>query len=568
MCGLVANWCEKGNDSFQKSFCEFALNHMNSRGPDGSECISESWVSLLICFNRLRLRGNKTEGLQPAYSPSKRFVGVFNGELYNIKELNEKLDNSDVVLEDQSEVGVILALFETDIVNGFIALRGMFALIIFDLQDKILYLGRDSFGMKPLYYSNSNESGLSISSSAKALGNYFDLKVSEEARELFSGFGFIPEPFCWFEGLNQVPAGHLISFSKPNTKPKIIVTDTVWDWLEEGVKPEGDLQKIISDSVFRHLDSEFPPVLFQSGGKDSNFIAFCAQQIRKPFALGLTLSFSNPEKIFVADESERAKLVANSLGLVNETVPVSPDMFRNSWLSVIESMDQPSHDGLNIYFISEACKAKNFRLAISGIGADELFSTYGTMGRMFKMKILGLFTSLSYTSFIFNFLKKFYPKLNDSSLFSSFVGRYLVSRSLNSLTATGQSSESNSVDQLLKYYEGKLQNLNVSHRLALIALETDFYMKNQLLRDADWASMANSVEVRMPFVDKEVFKYVINNQDCTITKSKDFMVKVFRQDIRKILNAPKLGFSVPFGFWLDTNLGGQKAVQKRVEADF
>ena len=229
-------------------------------------------------------------------------------------------------------------------------------------------------------------------------------------------------------------------------------------------------------------------------------------------------------------------------------------------------MDQPSHDGLNVYFVSEACKVNNFRLAISGIGADELFCSYGTMRRMLKLKILNIFILPSLIKFLLKFLNNNFPKLGDTSLFGSFLGRYFVSRSLNPLTKSGQGSKS--IKKLYTYYEKKLEILNISNRLALIILETDFYMKNQLLRDADWASMANSVELRMPFVDKEVYKCVIQNQHKKITKNKDFMVKVFNNKIKKILNAPKLGFSVPFGFWLDSKLGGQKAVQRKVEADF
>ena len=210
----------------------------------------------------------------------------------------------------------------------------------------------------------------------------------------------------------------------------------------------------------------------------------------------------------------------------------------------------------------------NFRLAISGIGADELFCSYGTMRRMLKLKILNFLIPPSIIKFLSKLLNSKNKKFEDADLFGSFLGRYFVSRSLNPLTKPKQLSKSKSLKKIYAYYEKKFEKLNISDRLALIFLETDFYMKNQLLRDADWASMANSVELRMPFVDKEVYKCVIQNQHKKIAKNKDFMVKVFNNKIKKILKAPKLGFSVPFGFWLDSKLGGQKAVQRKVEADF
>lgn len=565
MCGLVASWCDSKNSSFQKDFSEYVLNHMSSRGPDGSNSISEWNFGFLISFNRLRLRGKDTQGRQPSYSSSKRFLGVFNGELYNIKELKKKLGHS-FTKQDISEIDIILALFEKNIAEGFRSLRGMFALIIFDLEKQTLYLGRDSFGMKPLYYSNSDNYGLNVSSSAKSLALYFKFKVSEDARELFRGFGFVPEPFCWFDNVKPVPAGHLISFTKPNSQPKLIITDTIWDWLKESAMPEKGMENTIKDSVKRHLDSEFPPVLFQSGGKDSNFIAFCAQEMKKPFALGLTLSFEKNGRNYVPDESNKAFEIAKILGIRHKKIPVSRQLFKDKWQTIVKNMDQPSHDGLNVYFVSKACKVNNFRLAISGIGADELFCSYGTTQRMFKLKILNFLTLSSIIRFLLKFINN--QKLIDSSLFGSFLGRYFVSRSLNPLTTKKQRQKSKALKNLYTYYEKKLEQFEISDRLALIFLETDFYMKNQLLRDADWASMANSVELRMPFVDKEVFKCVIHNQNEKITKNKDFMVKVFNKNIKKILNTPKLGFSVPFGFWLDSKLGGQKAVQRKVESDF
>lgn len=498
---------------------------MTARGPDGAGL----WVSadqrLALGHRRLKIIDLTNAGSQPMVSPCGRFVLAFNGEIYNYRQLRGDLRSRGEVFRSASDTEVLLKLLMRDGAQGLLQLRGMFALALWDRQRQRLLLARDGFGIKPLYIANDGWQ-LRFSSQVKAL-----LKGGGVSREKDlagqAGFlltGSVPEPFTLYQQIRALPAGHYLMCDAdgPGAPVALLAKDQQagQQWVQAPDREAGDqkartsvLGNALADSVKAHLVADVPVGVFLSSGIDSAVLAALASQSSSPVR-ALTVGFSEYRDT-PADEVAVAGQVAAALGLKHRIRYYSREEFERDLPTVLEAMDQPSIDGFNTWIVAAACAEMGLKTAISGIGADELFGGYPSFSDVprwqqrsaFSRWLPGLGVALR------KGLQPLCPALGISpkaagmlEYGSTLGGAYLLKRGLfmpwelASLMGRQQAREGLARLGLLAALERTADGKG-SARSKVSRLEQDHYLKNQLLRDADWAGMSHSVEIRVPYVD-------------------------------------------------------------------
>jgi asparagine synthase (glutamine-hydrolysing) len=481
-------------------------DYMASRGPDAVG----DWLALdgraALGHRRLAIIDLSPTAHQPM-SWAGRFWIVFNGEIYNYKELREEL-TPEHTFQTHSDTEVILALFGRDGAKGLARLRGMFALAIWDERDKRLLLARDPNGIKPLYYSSDGQH-FRFASQVKALIAGGRVAPGRDPIGLcgFLLWGSVPEPWTTHEAIKAVPAGHVLwigpaGIGEPEPLARVSADD----------RGETDLGKAIETSVAAHLVSDVPVAVFLSAGLDSTLVAAIACRHLPAPPVTITLRFrefeGRPE-----DEGPLAAEVARVLGTRHIERFVTREEFAAGRAQALGAMDQPSIDGLNTYWVCRAAREVGVKVALSGLGGDELLGGYPSFhdvpswqrwSRVAKL-VPGLSACWPRLSRIVSPHK---PKLRGLLRYGpTLPGSYLLRRGLflpeelpgilgPEITARGLAG----YDPI----QAAADLLGVeacSGWEAVQALETRLYLRNQLLRDSDWASMAHSVELRVPFVD-------------------------------------------------------------------
>jgi asparagine synthase (glutamine-hydrolysing) len=526
------------------------------RGPDGSGVVVDGFAAL--GHRRLAVIDLTEAGAQPMASDDGRLWVTFNGEIYNFLELRSELEAQGHVLRTRSDTEVLLHLYQRDGMRMVEKLRGMYAFAIWDADKAGLFVARDPFGIKPLYVADDGTT-IRVASQVKALragGAIAD--TSDPAGHVgFFLFGYVPEPFTLYSGIRAIEAGAAEWFGRDGTH-----TTSRIDPLTEGAALiSGDRHEILAaalaDSVRHHLVSDVPVGLFLSAGLDSATIAGHAAETHAGIR-SLTLAFAefsgSPR-----DEAPLAETIAAHYGTTHTTRLVAGESFLAERDALMDAMDQPTIDGVNTYFVAREAAAAGLKVALSGVGGDELFGGYdtfrdipkliegigwipglGTLGRAFR--VVAGSTLARYTS----------PKY--ASLFEYATGygsAYLLKRGLflpwelpQVLDPEFAAEGWKRLDPLLR-----LEATTAPHKLPrqkMRALETAWYMRNQLLRDADWAGMAHSLEIRTPLVDITFYRAVAH-LEC----DKQMMARTPPKPLPDaILSRPKTGFSVPVTQWM------------------
>ena len=546
MCGIVGLISNKEIDKEKFNSLVTRLDH---RGPDDKGVFFDNKIAL--GQTRLSIIDLSKEGHQPMISQDEKYVITYNGEIYNFAEIKKDLLLKGYVFKSKTDTEVIL--------NGFIEygekivekFNGMFAFAIYDKVNDKVFFARDRSGMKPLYYYHDNNE-FYFSSEVKAL-KHLSNGINFDSKVLFLLLGSVPEPYTIYKEISMFPAGHYGYLF--NNKLKLSKFD---DYLYEPkiIKPYNeivkDVNELLHNSIERHLISDAPIGTFLSGGLDSSVITAIASKYKTNLQT-LSLVFDD-KKI---SEEYYQNLVVNKFGTNHTRYLIDEKLFLNSVDDFTNSMDQPTIDGLNTYFVSKAANEAGLRAVLSGVGGDEIFYGYPSFKNSKKLNII---KQLPF--FVISILKQFkkFKKIEMLKI-DSILSLYLPTRALFSPT---EISEILKVDIEVVYQAiTKLWELN-NHPTAkyiddkISFLELNMYMKNQLLRDTDVFGMANSLEIRVPFLDKELVDYVTkiepkHKYDKNINKI------ILADSVKSLLpteifTRPKMGFALPFDNWFTKNL--------------
>ena len=538
---------------------------MAARGPDGAG----DWMSgdgrVALASRRLAILDLSAAGAQPMASADGRFQIVFNGEIYNFPELRRELEAAGVQLRSHSDTEVVLALYAREGAAMLGRLRGMYGLAIWDDRAKSLLLARDPLGIKPLYFAVTAAS-LRFASQVKALeaGGSVSREVDPAGLAGFLLWGSVPEPLTIRRAIRALPAGHSLT----------IQDGVIGEPRPFGVGPIPEMtpEQAVEDSVTAHLVSDVPVAVFLSAGLDSGMIAALARRHLPEPPATFTLRFDVLEGT-ARDEAPLAAEVARALGTRHVERRVGRADFPSLWQDALAAMDQPSIDGFNTFLVSRAAHEAGLKVVLSGLGGDEIFGSYPSFAEVPRLartaRRAALIPGLAAAwPALARLAAPGRPKLAGLLRYGrTLPGAYFLRRGLflpeelpavmgRDAAAAGLAAYDPVADATRALAAG---NGSASEAwTAVHELETARYMRNQLLRDADWASMASSVELRVPFVDAWLRRRLAAHAfEPARGQGKAELARRAAPDLPAALFArPKTGFYIPVMEWLQPERAG------------
>jgi asparagine synthase (glutamine-hydrolysing) len=544
---------------------------MFSRGPDGAGLWIAPDQRVGLAHRRLAILDLTEAGAQPMLDPDTGHQIVFNGEIYNSPALKAELEIASHAFRSHSDTEVLLKLYAVHGQDMLHKLRGMYAFAIWDARYQSLFMARDPLGIKPLYYADNGKT-FRFASQVKALlkGGAIDTSPEPAGHVGFFLWGSVPEPYTLYRHIRALPAGHWIRVEQGRPSAPTCF-DSVTQRLAQASQnpramPDDEALALIADatrqSIQAHLLADVPVGVFLSSGLDSAMLAATAARMGE--VRTITLGFDEYQGT-PKDESPLAEELARQLAARHSTVRITAAEFHADYEKLLDAMDQPSIDGVNTWFVAKAAASQGLKVALSGLGGDELFASYPSFQQVPNMqrrlagfhRVPGLGKGIRIVTapVLKRFTSPKYASLLEYG--GSLGGAYLLRRGLympwelpeimNPDIARAGWQQLNALSDLAGITEGI-----ESSRLAVSALEMTCYMKNQLLRDADWAGMAHSTEIRVPFVDIElIVKTAMAFAAAPHLQKRQVAENVASRLPAGFLQRRKTGFSMPVRDWLD-----------------
>ncbi len=594
MCGIAGSipLTDDGRPA-DRSILRTMSQRLVNRGPDGAGEWFSADGTVALAHRRLAIIDLSDAGAQPMQSASGRHVIVFNGEIYNHNELRRSLEADGVRFRSTSDTEVLLEGLEHFGVAFLTRLRGMFALALHEPARRRTLLARDTFGIKPLYWS-ADASRLHFASQVQAfVAAGLAGGPSPEGQAGFLLWGSVPEPWTFRRNVKALPGGHVlrIEAGKISTPEPFLTVHAIFAGASFDRAPKvrddalAQVTDAIQDSVKAHQIADVPVAVFLSAGLDSSMVAF-ASRYSTPAASSagscrsVTLSFEELEGT-PGDEAPLAREIAAAAGIEFNPRRVGRHDFAAAAELFHAEMDQPTIDGINTWFVSQSARQLGMKVALSGLGGDELLASYpsfrqvptyvrrtrwarslqplGRLARRALAPVLGRLTSPKYAGVLEHA--------------GDWAGGYLLRRALfmpwevEQLMGEEGTSALDALDTLPRLRAG-IAGIE-SDRLKVSALEMQWYMRNQLLRDADWAGMAHSLEIRVPFVDVDLVRQCadIFARHPDIAKA-EVAARVAPALPPAVLHRPKTGFVVPVREWLAQDSGAVRGRGLRGWAEF
>ncbi|MDP2432807.1 MAG: asparagine synthase (glutamine-hydrolyzing) [Pseudomonadota bacterium] len=548
---------------------------MWARGPDGAGVWYSSAGRVGLGHRRLAIIDLSELGTQPMSTSDGRYTISYNGEIFNYVELREELARSGTVFRGHSDTEVLLQLYRRDGVDMLQRLRGMFAFAIWDEQEQQLFLARDRHGIKPLYYSD-NGNTFRFASQVQALlaGGALPRRVSPGGLTGFLIWGSVPEPLTFYQGIHELRAGHMLLLSRQRTAAPVAywrLGDALLQSIEAArAIPLGQevdfLRAALADSMRAHLVADVPVGAFLSAGLDSCTLVGLAHEAGQNIQ---TFTVTADEFLGKdSDEAPAAAAAARHFGVPNTVATIALGHAHETVPAFLAAMDQPTVDGINTWLVTEATRRAGLKVAISGLGGDELLGGYSSFDRIAAIQAgasswqgqpwVGSAYGKAY-ALLAKMLKHMPPR--DSEKWSA-VGdpqvAYLWQRGLlmpwelakllpREVCLAG-------LDELLGASTWEVLPKGLTPFAQVSLLESTRYMRNQLLRDSDWVGMAHSMELRTPLVDHRLTEQVAGLAALgRFGKGKSVLSRVLANGLPEaILNRPKTGFTLPIWAWLHT----------------
>jgi asparagine synthase (glutamine-hydrolysing) len=546
---------------------------MRSRGPDAGDVWLSPDERVGLGHRRLAIIDLSPGGAQPMRRGER--VIVFNGEIYNYRELRQQLEAKERTFTSHSDTEVLLALFDEEGDRMFGRLRGMFTIVLWDGVTRRMLLARDPYGIKPLYYADGGGT-LRIASQVKALvaGGRVDTQFEPAAAAGFLLRGTVPEPFTMYRSIRALPAGSFAwvdanGVSEPQTY--FSIAQTLREAVDAHVQvSEAERLELVHDAVLEsvryHMVADVPVGAFLSAGIDSTAVVALARESGATDLQTMTLRFEE-YRGRDNDEAPLAAMVAKKYGVPHEIRDLTLDAFRAELPRIFAAMDQPTVDGLNSYFISKAAADLGLKVALSGTGGDELFGGYTSFRDIPRWmpvtSVLSRVPGLGEGVYRLNNAlarrsRHISPKMGEILRYgSSYAGAYLVKRGrflaseLPQVLGPEIAEEGLRRLQILKVIEKAVTPDPGSPYARVAALESSLYLRNQLLRDMDWASMAHSLEVRVPLVDAHLLRKLAPVLVTRRERGKQLLANAPQPALPdEVRNRRKTGFTLPIKEWL------------------
>ena len=575
MCGLAAIFSYRDGPPVEESELLKIRDRMISRGPDGAGI----WISedrrIGLAHRRLAIIDLSPSAAQPMFDSTGLLAIVFNGEIYNYRQLKAQLETSGFQFRSASDTEVLLHLYADRGVRMLDSLRGMYAFALWDGRKKALFVARDPYGIKPVYYADDGHT-FRVASQVKALlaGGAVDTTANPAGHVGFFLWGHVPDPHTVYKGIRAVPAGSFLWLEQGQTVREVSFCSIPRIFAEAPQKSVGrngsrksTLTEALRDTVRHHLIADVPVGVFLSSGLDSTILAGLATEEGGSLQT-VTLGFEE-FKGTPNDETPLAEQVARSCGTKHQTIWVKRRDFEGSLEHLFWSMDQPTIDGVNSYWVSRAAQESGLKVALSGLGSDELFGGYPSFSQIpsvvkalhpiHYLTPLGKGFRIVSSSVIKRWTSPKYAGLLEYG--GTYAGAYLLRRGLFMPWELPELMDGEMARagwrqlEPIAAIERDITQI-ASARSTVSCMESCWYMRNQLLRDADWAGMAHSLEIRVPFVDIELLRstgpWIANGAP---PSKRDLVSVVHRPLPRSVLSRPKTGFTVPVREWLLARTG-------------
>ncbi len=549
---------------------------MRARGPDGSGVWWSGDRRCGLGHRRLSIIDLSDRGSQPMASADGRLVVVFNGEIYNYPELRLKLEGEGVSFRTNSDTEVLLhayARYGSEMVH---LLRGMYAFAIWDAERHSLFLARDPYGIKPLYTANDGWT-FRFASQVKALlaGGRVSRDPEPAGVVGFHLFGSVPEPFTLYREIRSLPAGHTqwVDAGGPREPKPFVNLAEVLAASAKTPAPKNELpgrvRDGVVDSVRAHLLADVEVGVFLSAGVDSGAVLGLMKDAGQGEIRAITLAFEEFRGTS-EDEAPLAARVCEHYGAHHIVRRFSQHEFVEDLPLILDAMDQPSIDGVNAWFVSKAAKESGLKVAISGLGGDELLGGYPGFqdiprwrhhfGPLASVPWFGFFTRKLLESIAPGFSQARPKALGVLELAGSWAGAYLLRRGLflpHELPKIMDTDLAKEGMRRLKPFRRLSESLSPdpgSDVARVCVLESEHYMRNQLLRDTDWAGMAHSLEIRVPLVDFTLFTSLAPSIHGLVPAAgKAALAEAPQRALPKeIISRAKTGFAVPTSSWMNS----------------
>lgn len=574
MCGINALYAYRdGAPPVDRDELLASRECMHARGPDAGDAWFSPDGRVGLGHRRLAIIDLSPGGAQPMRRGE--LVIVFNGEIYNYQELRAGLVARGRVLTSHSDTEVVLHLYEEKQEAMLDELRGMFAFALWDGRRKRMLLARDPYGIKPLYYADDG-STLRMASQVRALiaGGRVDNQFDPAGAAGFFLRGTVPEPFTMYRSIRALPAGsyaYVDANGAGTPKRYFSIAATLRDAVESGARfTDEQRRELVHDAVLEsvryHMVADVPVGAFLSAGIDSTAVVALARESGATDLQTMTLRFEE-YRGRINDEAPLAAAVAQQYGVRHEIRDLTLAEFRSELPRIFAAMDQPSVDGLNSYFISKAAHDLGLKVAMSGTGGDELFGGYTSFRDIPRWmpitsvlaKIPGLGTGVHrLNAALAKRSRHVSPKMGEIVRYGgSWAGAYLVKRGrflaeeLPDVLGVEVALEGLQRLDLLHLIEREVTPDPGNAYARVAALESSLYLRNQLLRDMDWASMAHSLEVRVPLVDAHLLRKIAPALVTRRERGKGLLADAPRPPLPpEVRNRRKTGFTLPIKEWL------------------
>lgn len=578
MCGFIAAILTQ---PFPSKSAQNALDRMHRRGPDAEGEWRDSSGSIYLGHRRLAILDLDQRSAQPMSSGCGNYRIVFNGEIYNFRELRNELEIKGVQFRTTSDTEVLLALFITEGEAMLHKLHGMFAFVIWDEVNRTAFAARDPYGIKPLYIGKT-DIGILFASQVKAIlaTGLVSRDPDPHGQAFFWMLGSVPEPHSWFRDIQGVSAGHSLWVKDGRILSSRCWCDVGDSWRNTPVSSElsaGEIAFLVRDalreSVTRHLVADVPVGVFLSGGIDSGALSGLMVGAGVQNLQGVTICYDEFAGQHV-DETPAAGEIAKHYGIAHHIRRVSQQEFLADIPLIVDAMDQPTIDGVNTWYATKAVAELGLKVVVSGVGGDELFLGYESFRQLPRLveywrcwgRVPGAIPLARFLGQVQSWRTgnnrwRYAPQWAQSIGGAWWLRRSLctpdelsqwMGRELAEVAMAGKT-----VQQWLAEMTGPVSD---NSTMALAHIESVTYLRNQLLRDSDWASMDHSVELRTPLIDihllKQLQPYLGSFHHYP---HKKLLAEAPKQQLpRKIIMRKKTGFGIPVQQWLARQAGSNK----------
>lgn len=575
MCGITGIYAFNEVGRINMINLSAATNKLSSRGPNQQGSFIEQFVGLGHC--RLSILDLSENGRQPMYDDEERYVIIFNGEIYNFQIIKKELEEIGHTFRSGTDTEVLLKLFIDKGADCLHDLQGFFAFAIYDKEKKTLFLARDRMGIKPLYFYQDDDKFLFASELKSIIAYGIKKELDYDSLYHYFQLNYIPAPHSIFKNVKKVMPGHLIKIENSTVTHEQYYKipydkDRIKDSGQNYLQQQKKLKELLHTSVKKRLVADVPIGTFLSGGIDSSIISSIASKYTSHLN---TFSIGFKDEPFF-DETRYAHLVAKKLKTEHTTYSLSNQDLLKHLYDILDYIDEPFADSsaILVYILSKNTKSKA-TVALSGDGADEMFSGYNKHSAFYKARHGGV---------IYNAVNSLYPlwkalpKSRNSTLTNKIrqlerfakglqlqgnerywawarLGDETEIRGLLHKNIIEKISSSNTRNRIAGYFDHIPDNYEIND---ILYADMQLVLPNDMLTKVDLMSMANGLEVRVPFLDHDLVEFAFQLPESSkIDKGmkKKILQDTFKDDLPpELYNRPKKGFEVPLLKWFRNEL--------------